>query len=125
MKNKEKVLKDVCKLMETHVKRFPQYFSTNQTIKDVSVSFVLIELFENFNFQDARELLVDLTHRNKDTNKEEQKQSQDETSAFGVVDGFKMASDKLLDVVDNGMCLSMHQPYASLLVAGIKKQVVL
>lgn len=40
---------------------------------------------------------------------------------FSAVDAFKPANEQLQDIVDTGMCLSMHQPYASLLVAGIKK----
>lgn len=33
---------------------------------------------------------------------------------------FKVANDEFLESVDQGVCLSMHQPWASLLVAGIK-----
>lgn len=32
----------------------------------------------------------------------------------------KVANEAFLADIDRGMCLSMHQPYASLLVAGIK-----
>ncbi|KAF5275376.1 hypothetical protein FQA39_LY06833 [Lamprigera yunnana] len=32
----------------------------------------------------------------------------------------KVANDSFLEEIDRGMCLSMHQPWASLLVAGIK-----
>ncbi|KAB0805283.1 hypothetical protein PPYR_02253 [Photinus pyralis] len=38
-------------------------------------------------------------------------------SAFSKV---KVANDAFLEEIDRGMCLSMHQPWASLLVAGIK-----
>lgn len=40
---------------------------------------------------------------------------------FALVDTIKSANEQLQEVVDAGMCLSMHQPYASLLVAGIKR----
>lgn len=40
---------------------------------------------------------------------------------FSAVDTFRPANEQLREIVDAGMCLSMHQPYASLLVAGIKK----
>lgn len=33
----------------------------------------------------------------------------------------RIQDKELLDMVDEGYCLSMHQPYASLLVAGIKR----
>lgn len=35
----------------------------------------------------------------------------------------RLQDKELQEVVDNGMCLSMHQPYASLLVSGIKMYV--
>lgn len=34
---------------------------------------------------------------------------------------YKSSNSEFLESLDHGMCLSMHQPYASLLVAGIKK----
>lgn len=42
-------------------------------------------------------------------------------TGFSVVESFRPANEQLQEIVDTGMCLSMHQPYASLLVAGIKK----
>lgn len=33
---------------------------------------------------------------------------------------YRIANNEFLESVDQGMCLSMHQPWASLLVAGIK-----
>ncbi|KAF5304904.1 hypothetical protein FQR65_LT00788 [Abscondita terminalis] len=39
------------------------------------------------------------------------------TSSFSKV---KVANDAFLEEIDRGLCLSMHQPWASLLVAGIK-----
>lgn len=32
----------------------------------------------------------------------------------------RVQDKELLDMIDNGVCLSLHQPYASLLIAGIK-----
>lgn len=34
---------------------------------------------------------------------------------------YRAANDEFLESLDHGLCLSMHQPYASLLVAGIKR----
>lgn len=38
---------------------------------------------------------------------------------------YKAVNDEFLQSVDQGMCMSMHQPYASLLVAGIKKLILI
>jgi hypothetical protein len=34
---------------------------------------------------------------------------------------FRLQDKELQEMKDDGMCLTMHQPYASLLVQGIKK----
>lgn len=34
---------------------------------------------------------------------------------------YRAANSEFLESLDHGLCLSMHQPYASLLVAGIKR----
>jgi hypothetical protein len=34
---------------------------------------------------------------------------------------YRLQDQELQEMKDDGMCLSMHQPWASLLVAGIKK----
>lgn len=34
--------------------------------------------------------------------------------------GTRVFDEDLMATVDHGLCLSMHQPYASLLIAGVK-----
>lgn len=53
--------------------------------------------------------------------KETQRGEDRNNKGFALVDTIKSANEQLQEVVDTGMCLSMHQPYASLLVAGIKR----
>lgn len=37
-----------------------------------------------------------------------------------ITNSNRIANSEFLESVDQGLCLSMHQPWASLLVAGIK-----
>lgn len=38
----------------------------------------------------------------------------------GISNSNRIGNVEFLETVDQGMCLSMHQPWASLLIAGIK-----
>ena len=51
------------------------------------------------------------------------KQPTNSTSSNSKRAQLRLQDKGLQEVVDNGMCLSMHQPWASLLVAGIKMYV--
>lgn len=70
--------------------------------------------------------MKELIDREKELRKNEKEtgmknKDQGKSSGFSAVDTFRSANEQLQETVDTGMCLSMHQPYASLLVAGIKK----
>lgn len=66
---------------------------------------------------DLIELLVQMRHRKplgvEDLGKED--------STMHFVDHGKVYDEDIVTNTDHGLCLSMHQPYASLLVAGVKK----
>ncbi|XP_065167893.1 activating signal cointegrator 1 [Atheta coriaria] len=99
--NKKHLLKGVNKLLDNTDKRFPKNLfegDKSQLIKQI------VQLMEDSS----------LTHQGKSgANKDKQIT---EVSAKKFV----TANDELLESIDQGMCLSMHQPWASLLVAGIK-----
>lgn len=68
--------------------------------------------------------MKELVDREKQITKEEKEvlhNRSNTNSGFAAVDSFKPANEQLHEIVDAGMCLSMHQPYASLLIAGIKR----
>lgn len=44
----------------------------------------------------------------------------EEAKAAGSLRGLRLQDKELQEMGDEGMCLSMHQPWASLLIAGIK-----
>ena len=48
-----------------------------------------------------------------------------EDNSTHFVDYGRVYDEDVITNTDHGLCLSMHQPYASLLVAGVKKCVVL
>lgn len=48
-----------------------------------------------------------------------------EDGVMPIIDyGIRVFDEDLMANTDHGLCLSMHQPYASLLVAGVKQYVV-
>lgn len=59
--------------------------------------------------------------KDKDTKTLQNTRSMDKSDLTMPQHEFKVANSEFLESLDQGMCLSMHQPYASLLVAGIKK----
>lgn len=46
-----------------------------------------------------------------------------EDSKMPVIKYDNIIDEEMVTQIDQGLCLSMHQPYASLLVAGVKKYV--
>lgn len=44
-----------------------------------------------------------------------------ENPKMQIIDYGKVSDSEIIANTDHGLCLSMHQPYASLLVAGVKK----
>lgn len=46
--------------------------------------------------------------------------SNENNETFNITSSNRISNAEFLESVDQGMCLSMHQPWASLLVAGIK-----
>ncbi|KAF2899219.1 hypothetical protein ILUMI_06955 [Ignelater luminosus] len=99
-KNKENLLKGVNKLLDSTEERFPRnlFETSNDDIHDVSVEDDS-KLWEKANEEQShnRRSLI--------------------TSKFSKI---KVANDAFLSEIDRGLCLSMHQPWASLLVSGIK-----
>lgn len=59
-----------------------------------------------------------IDEKNKKSNKKTPK-TEDENLKKKLV--YRLQDQELQEMKDDGMCLSMHQPWASLLVNGIKK----
>ncbi|CAG9821491.1 unnamed protein product [Phaedon cochleariae] len=73
---------------------------------------------QNIN-EDLVHLLIQMRHK-KPAGKEEDLRQED--GSMPVIDyGTRVFDEELMANMDHGLCLSLHQPYASLLVAGVKK----
>nr|XP_023018636.1 activating signal cointegrator 1 [Leptinotarsa decemlineata] len=69
--------------------------------------------------EDLVNLLIQMRHK-KPIGVEEDLSKED--SAMPIINyGTNVFDEDLMVTMDHGLCLSMHQPYASLLVAGVKK----
>ncbi|KAK9711842.1 ASCH domain [Popillia japonica] len=99
-KNKKNLMIGLNKLLDSTEKRFPK------------------NLFEG----DKGQLIADIVKLMDDTTVSEVKTSEKVTSENKSTKAskYRIANNEFLESVDQGMCLSMHQPWASLLVAGIK-----
>ncbi|GJQ66263.1 hypothetical protein Trydic_g4314 [Trypoxylus dichotomus] len=98
-KNKKNLLMGVNKLLDSTEKRFPKNLfdgEKGQLIADI------VKLMDETTIPKAKAT-------EKITSEDNNKSSK-----------YRIANNEFLESVDQGMCLSMHQPWASLLVAGIK-----
>lgn len=69
--------------------------------------------------EDLVNLLIQMRHK-KPVGIEEDLTRED--SSMAVINyGTSVFDEELMANTDHGLCLSMHQPYASLLVAGVKR----
>ncbi|KAG5879979.1 hypothetical protein JTB14_030476 [Gonioctena quinquepunctata] len=69
--------------------------------------------------EDLVNLLIQMRHK-KPVGVEEDLTKED--SAKPIINyGINVFDEELMATMDHGLCLSMHQPYASLLIAGVKK----
>lgn len=57
----------------------------------------------------------------KEKKEQEKLQRQTQSKENQIPSDIKVANEQLQEAMDTGQCLSLHQPYASLLVTGIKK----
>ncbi|VEN61461.1 unnamed protein product, partial [Callosobruchus maculatus] len=69
--------------------------------------------------EDLINLLIKMRHK-KPVGEEEDLAKEDSSIAL-VNYGTRVIDEEMITNTDHGVCLSMHQPYASLLVAGVKK----
>ncbi|XP_017780567.1 PREDICTED: activating signal cointegrator 1 [Nicrophorus vespilloides] len=101
-KNHEKMLAGVNKLLDNADRRFPK------------------NLFDGEKAELIAEIVSLMGQRSGAINKATTKQRKDEAKGLETQRKYRIANSEFLESVDQGMCLSMHQPWASLLVAGIK-----
>lgn len=80
----------------------------------------IILFFFSFHQKDADEL-VDLLIQMRHKKPLEPEDLGVEDSKMPVIKYDNIIDEEMSTQIDQGLCLSMHQPYASLLVAGVKK----
>ncbi|XP_022911827.2 activating signal cointegrator 1 [Onthophagus taurus] len=101
LKNKKKLMVGVNKLLDSTERRFPKNLFSGEKGELIT---------EIFRLMDAQSL--------NDSSESEKKTEKNEQNVTKRV--YRIANNDFLESVDQGLCLSMHQPWASLLVSGIK-----
>ncbi|KAJ8924475.1 hypothetical protein NQ315_007272 [Exocentrus adspersus] len=113
----EEDVKIRAKLLEESVEHLKKVEKMYKSIQKHSEQINKDRRSKNVN-DDLVNLLIQMRHR-KPAGQEDLEQEDD---AMPIIDyGTRVFDEDLMATVDHGLCLSMHQPYASLLVAGVKK----
>ncbi|CAG9857807.1 unnamed protein product [Phyllotreta striolata] len=107
---RQKLLEDSMKHLDK-VKRMYQEIQKNSEVS-----------YQKIRTEDTSKDLVNLLIRMRHRKPAGEEDSGEEDSAMPIIDyGTRILDEDILSNTDHGLCLSMHQPYASLLVAGVKK----
>ncbi|XP_028137545.1 activating signal cointegrator 1 [Diabrotica virgifera virgifera] len=113
-KEDEKIRKRLLKESIEHLKKVEQMYKDIQKHSETSYQRNIVE---NAN-EDLVNLLIQMRHK-KPPGKEN---LGEEDSSMPIIDyGTRIFDEDSIVNTDHGLCLSMHQPWASLLVAGVKK----
>ncbi|CAG9839438.1 unnamed protein product [Diabrotica balteata] len=113
-KEDEKIRKRLLKESIEHLKKVEQMYKDIQKNSETSYQRNIVE---NAN-EDLVNLLIQMRHK-KPLGKEN---LGEEDSSMPIIDyGTRIFDEDTIVNTDHGLCLSMHQPWASLLVAGVKK----
>lgn len=104
-KFKDNLMKGVNKLLDNTDRRFPK------NLFDGTKGELIAEIVKLMEEQKLSSTVPEIKENTQNGKKDKKVTSTNK---------FRIANDDFLESVDQGMCLSMHQPWASLLVAGIK-----
>ncbi|CAH1108679.1 unnamed protein product [Psylliodes chrysocephalus] len=97
-----------------HLKRVEEMYKEIQQRSEMS--------YQRLRTENANEELVDLLIQMRHKKPSSKEELGVEDSSMPIINyGTRVLDEDLIVNTDHGLCLSMHQPYASLLVAGVKK----
>ncbi|XP_056636223.1 activating signal cointegrator 1 [Diorhabda sublineata] len=110
----EKIRQRLLKDSIEHLKKVEQLYKDIQKSSERS--------YERIRVENANEDLVNLLIQMRHKKLKEVENLAEEDSSMPIIDyKTRIFDEDVMINTDHGLCLSMHQPYASLLVAGVKK----